>query len=122
LLASTGAAFAITTEPYWQSPSSKDKEAYVPLPMPAGVEVVDTENEGPVFANADGKTLYTWPLSGLRNGQAGDRRNSGHATCDGTIYKETTGYPSLKIARAAKRCGHRFWRRPMPSPWVNGPP
>jgi len=53
-----------------QSPSSKDKEAYVSHTMPARVKVVATENEGPVFASADGKTLYIWPLSGLRNGQA----------------------------------------------------
>jgi predicted lipoprotein with Yx(FWY)xxD motif len=94
LLAATGVASAITLEPYWQSPISKDKEGYVPAPMAAGVQVVNTENEGPVFATADGKTLYTWPLSGLRNGQAGDRRKSGLATCDGTIYKETSGFLS----------------------------
>ena len=94
LLAATGVASAITLEPYWQSSSSKDKEGHIPAPMPQGVQVVSTENEGPVFATADGKTLYTWPLSGLRNGQAGDRRNSGLATCDGTIYKETTGFLS----------------------------
>jgi len=28
--------------------------------MPARVQVVATENEGPVFASADGKTLYIW--------------------------------------------------------------
>jgi hypothetical protein len=55
LLAVTGVAFALPTEPYWQSPGSKDKEAYVPAPMPPGVQVVNTENEGPVFANADGR-------------------------------------------------------------------
>ena len=94
LLAATGVAFAIPTEPYWQSPSSKDKEGYISAPMPAGVQVVETENEGPVFATAEGKTLYSWPLSGLRNGQAGDRRKSGLATCDGTTYKETSGFMS----------------------------
>ena len=94
LLAATGVAAAIPLEPYWQSPGSKDKEGYVPAPMPAGVQVVETENEGPVFATADGKTLYSWPLSVLRNGQAGDRHKSGQATCDGTIYKETTGFLS----------------------------
>ena len=94
LLVASGVAFAIPTEPYWQSRTSKDKEGYIAAPMPAGVQVVDTENEGPVFATADGKTLYTWPLSGLRNGQAGDRRKSGLATCDGTIYKETSGFMS----------------------------
>jgi predicted lipoprotein with Yx(FWY)xxD motif len=94
LLVATGVAFAIPTEPYWQSRSSKDQEGYITAPMPAGVQVVETENEGPVFATADGKTLYRWPLSVLRNGQAGDRRKSGLATCDGTIYKETSGFMS----------------------------
>ena len=94
LWVATGVASAITLEPYWQSPISKDKEGYITAPMPAGVQVVNTENEGPVFATADGKTLYSWPLSGLRNGQAGDRRKSGLATCDGTIYKETSGFLS----------------------------
>jgi predicted lipoprotein with Yx(FWY)xxD motif len=94
LLTMTGVAGAITMEPYWQSASSKDKEAYVSELMPAGVQVVNTENEGPVFTTADGKTLYMWPLSTLRNGQAGDRPKSGKATCDGTIYKETMGYMS----------------------------
>jgi predicted lipoprotein with Yx(FWY)xxD motif len=94
LLAATGIASAITLEPYWQSRTSKDQEGYIPAPMPAGLQVVNTENEGPVFATADGKTLYSWPLSGLRNGQGGDRRKSGLATCDGTIYKETSGFMS----------------------------
>jgi hypothetical protein len=52
-----------------ESPSSKDKEGCIPAPLRAGVQVVHAENEGPVFATADGKTLYSWPLSGLRNGQ-----------------------------------------------------
>lgn len=80
--------------PYWQPKESKDREAYIPVLMPPGIQVVETELEGPVFATAEGKTIYTWPLGGLRNGNAGDRRNSGIATCDGTIYRETTGYMS----------------------------
>src|SRR5690606_31562793 len=79
---------------FWQSKDSTDKEAYLKVPMPPGVQVVDTELEGPVFATAEGKTLYTWPLSGLRSGQAGDRRNAGEATCDDTVYTETTGFMS----------------------------
>jgi predicted lipoprotein with Yx(FWY)xxD motif len=79
---------------FWQSKDSKDKDTYVKVPMPPGVQVILTELEGPVFANAEGKTLYTWGLRGLRSGQAGDRRNSGEATCDGTIYQETTGFMS----------------------------
>ena len=80
--------------PYWQAKDAKDKESYVEVPMPPGIQVVPTELEGPVFATAEGKTIYTWPLGGLRNGNAGDRRNSGVSSCDDTIYKETTGYMS----------------------------
>jgi len=94
LLVATCAAMATPGEPYWQPKSSHDKEAYLSEPLPPGIQVVATELEGPVFATAAGKTIYTWPLSGLRNGNAGDRRNSGVATCDGTIYKETTGFMS----------------------------
>lgn len=80
--------------PFWQASESTDKEAYVPVLMPPGIQVIDTELEGPVFATAEGKTIYTWPLGGLRNGDAGDRKNSGVATCDGTIYRETSGLMS----------------------------
>ncbi len=76
------------------SKDAKDQESYVKVPMPAGIQVIETELEGPVFATAEGKTIYTWPLGNLRNGNAGDRRNSGVSTCDDTIYKETTGYMS----------------------------
>ena len=80
--------------PYWQPKDSKDQETYVKVPLPAGFQVIETELEGPVFATAEGKTLYQWQLGNLRNGNAGDRRNSGEATCDDTIYKETSGYMS----------------------------
>lgn len=82
------------TGPYWQPKDAQDRESYVRVPMPPGIQVIQTELEGPVFATAEGKTIYTWPLGGLRNGNAGDRRKSGVATCDGTIYKETSGYMS----------------------------
>lgn len=79
---------------YWQSKDSKDQESYVAVPMPPDIKVIETELEGPVFATREGKTLYTWPLGGLRNGNAGDRRKSGVSTCDDTIYQETSGYMS----------------------------
>lgn len=94
LLLCAGHAPAAITGQYWQSKDSKDQEGYVKVPMPPGVKVVHTELEGPVFANAEGRTLYTWPLGNLRNGNAGDRRNSGISSCDDTIYKETSGYMS----------------------------
>ena len=51
---------------------SRATEAYVPVPMPPGFQVVATELEGPVFADAKGKTLYKWPVKAMRNGYAGD--------------------------------------------------
>lgn len=92
--AAAGQASLAATGPYWQSPDSKDREDYVREPLPPGIQVVHTELEGPVFATAEGKTIYIWPLTNLRNGNAGDRRNSGESSCNDTIYKETTGYMS----------------------------
>jgi len=78
---------------FWQAPEATDREAFLAEPMPAAIQVVPTELEGPVFANAEGKTLYIWPLRGLRNGAVGDRRNTA-STCEGTIYRETAGLMS----------------------------
>jgi len=91
---SNGMAQAAPTEPFWQAKDSKDRETSVPTPLPPGIKVMPTELEGPVFADEHGMTLYTWPLQGLRNGNLGDRRKSGVATCDDTIYQETSGLMS----------------------------
>jgi predicted lipoprotein with Yx(FWY)xxD motif len=55
-------------------------ELYVHVPIPPGFRVVDTELEGPVFADANGRTLYTWPRQELRNGAAGDNRGESECT------------------------------------------
>jgi predicted lipoprotein with Yx(FWY)xxD motif len=94
LFVGAGQLTLAATGPYWQPKDSQDRESYVRAPMPPGIQVIQTELEGPVFATAEGKTLYTWPLGGLRNGNAGDRSKSGVSTCDDTIYKETSGYMS----------------------------
>ncbi|MET0497993.1 MAG: hypothetical protein ABW106_06955 [Steroidobacteraceae bacterium] len=95
LLMAAGAAIqAAPTEPYWQAKTAKDREIPIAVPLPPGIKVMDTELEGPVFATAEGMTLYTWPLQGLRNGNLGDRRKSGVATCDDTVYQETSGLMS----------------------------
>src|SRR5690554_6214672 len=60
------------TSGYWQSADSLAMEEYVKVPMPSGFQVVVTELEGPVFADANGRTLYKWPLQNLRNGATGD--------------------------------------------------
>lgn len=47
-------------------------EAALEVIVPPGVRVVATELDGPVFADAQGLTLYRWPQMALRNGTAGD--------------------------------------------------
>ena len=58
---------------YWQAPGSTDQEAWIEEPLPPGFQVTIAPLEGPVFADASGRTLYSWPLEDQRNGQAGDR-------------------------------------------------
>jgi predicted lipoprotein with Yx(FWY)xxD motif len=60
--------------------------------MPPGFQVVHTELEGPVFADANGKTLYTWPMKALRNGSAGEQK--GKPTCDDVRHRENAGLMS----------------------------
>ncbi|GFE86470.1 COG4315 family predicted lipoprotein [Steroidobacter agaridevorans] len=85
---------ALPAEPFWQSRDNPQRETSVSVQLPPGIKVVPTELEGPVFADEQGMTLYIWPQQQLRNGNLGDRRNSGVSTCDDTIYRETSGLMS----------------------------
>ncbi|KGE05004.1 putative transmembrane protein [Pseudohaliea rubra DSM 19751] len=42
------------------------------VPLPPGFQVIVNELEGPVFADAEGRTLYEWPQHVLRNGYSGE--------------------------------------------------
>jgi predicted lipoprotein with Yx(FWY)xxD motif len=84
----------IGSAPYWQSKESTDREQFVGEPLPTGVQVVRTELDGPVYADANGRTLYNWKLKNLRNGDTGDRKKSGISTCTDEVYKETSGMQS----------------------------
>ncbi len=84
------------------------KEDYVRAPMPPGFQVVATELEGPVFADAQGRTLYMWPKRQLRNGDAGEVE--GKPTCGDEPYRENSGFLSpypkgLEMPDADKRPG-----------------
>ena len=68
------------------------KEDYIREAMPPGFQVVVTELEGPVFADAQGHTLYKWPKRDLRNGVAGEFQ--GKPTCDDKPYRENAGLMS----------------------------
>src|SRR5262249_51012840 len=65
---------------------------YVHDPLPPGFQVVATEVDGPVFADANGRTLYTWPVGSQRNGNAGEQK--GKPTCDNTKYTDNAGLMS----------------------------
>ena len=67
-------------------------ESYRPVPIPPEVRVEGTELDGPVFADAKGKTLYQWPLQLLRNGPAGDP--VGISTCKDTRTEFSAGLMS----------------------------
>ncbi len=79
----------------WQSgqfAAGRITEAYIHEPMPPGFRVVVTALEGPVFADANGKTLYSWPRRELRNGATGD--NKGESECSGAQLSVSDGYMS----------------------------
>ena len=62
------------------------------------------------FADASGRTLYKWPLKGLRNGDVGDRKNAA-SNCTSEVYTVNSGlmspYPpgfTLPDAATRKSC------------------
>ncbi len=75
-----------------QADSASTVESYVPVPMPPGFQVVISELEGPIFADAHGHTLYMWPSKKLRNGYSGEMK--GKPACYDEVRKETAGLMS----------------------------
>lgn len=67
-------------------------EQWVNVPMPPGFHVEITELEGPVFADSDGRTLYTWPLNKQRNGYSGE--TPGTPACYDEVLTVTAGLMS----------------------------
>src|SRR5690349_21176567 len=83
-----------------------EREDYIRVPMPPGFRVEATELEGPVFANAQGMTLYTWPHDTLRNGVTGDSK--GQSDCTNEKSTHTAGLmspypPGLELPDLDKR-------------------
>ncbi|ALO47405.1 hypothetical protein [Pseudohongiella spirulinae] len=91
------AASAVAQTPdrmrYWQSASSDAQESYIREDVPPGIQVIPTPLDGPVYANAQGMTLYKWPVRALRNGSTGDRANGG-SNCTDEILRVEVGYMS----------------------------
>ncbi|HEY4369662.1 MAG TPA: hypothetical protein VGN07_20680 [Steroidobacteraceae bacterium] len=78
---------------YWQSADMPEREPYRVEPMPPGFQVIVAEFEGPIFADHEGRTLYTWPLRSLRNGATGDRQTKASA-CTQEVLRVTGGLMS----------------------------
>lgn len=78
---------------YWQSAASDAQEAYFEEELPPGIQVVATALDGPVYADAQGRTLYRWPLRALRNGSTGDRKD-GPSNCTDEPLRTAVGFMS----------------------------
>jgi predicted lipoprotein with Yx(FWY)xxD motif len=83
------------------------REGYLSVPMPSGFQVEPTELDGPVFADARGRTLYQWPTKTLDKGTAGDPKDS-TSVCDNQRLTESVdlieGYPAgLQLPDLDKR-------------------
>ena len=81
-------------------------ESYREIPIPAEFHVEFTELDGPVFADANGKTLYKWPLHKLRNGYSGEP--PGTPMCYDEIVTVTAGLmspypPGIKLPEPEQR-------------------
>ncbi len=68
-------------------------EKYIHEPAPAGVKVVMSKLEGPIYSDANGRTLYQWPRKELRNGGTGDMKGAA-SICDTMVSKENVGLMS----------------------------
>src|SRR4051794_10056496 len=75
-----GLGFAAGAPARTSAVSQPAGETYRREPMPPAFHVEQSELDGPVFADAKGRTLYRWPLKDLRNGNAGEQK--GKPSCD----------------------------------------
>lgn len=66
-------------------------EAYIEEPLPPVVQVIGTEVDGPVFATAEGRTLYVWPEND-QNDQGVRGEREGKPTCTDTVTRVTAGF------------------------------
>lgn len=81
-------------------------EGYREVPMPSGFQVRTSELDGPVFADARGRTLYQWPLHKLRNGYSGEP--PGTPRCHDEVVTVTAGLmspypPGIRLPEASAR-------------------
>jgi len=97
---------ALATETVARAVIPAEREEALKVPMPADFHVEFSELDGPVFADARGRTLYTWPLTTMRNGITGDPANQ--SACNNEKQTHTAGLmspypPGLELPELNKR-------------------
>jgi predicted lipoprotein with Yx(FWY)xxD motif len=85
-------AWAVLAAGAAQAAAARETEPYIKVPMPPGFRVENTELDGPVFADASGKTLYKWPFDNQRVGTTGDPK--GEVNCTDVKTTVNTGFMS----------------------------
>lgn len=68
-------------------------ERYVREPTPPGMKVFLSKIDGPIYTDAQGRTLYQWPRKELRNGGTGDMKGAA-SICDNVKSTENIGLMS----------------------------
>ena len=86
---------------------ARAQEKYIQEAIPAGFKTLTSQVEGPIYADANGRTLYQWPRKELRNGGTGDMKGAA-SICDNVKTTENLGlmspYPAgLALPDAATR-------------------
>ena len=76
-----------------QGKAQAGTERYVEEPVPAGVKVFLSKLDGPIYTDANGRTLYQWPRKELRNGGTGDMKGAA-SICDDVKSSENIGLMS----------------------------
>ncbi len=90
VLTVSAVAFAMTAGVH--AYAAGEKEDSIRAPMPPGFQIVPSELEGPVYADAQGRTLYKWPQTNLRNGDAGEVQ--GKPACEDKVQRVNAGLMS----------------------------
>ena len=68
-------------------------EVHQPEPMPPGFQVIDTETQGPVFGDPQGKSMYIWRSVPLRAGKVGEDPNK--PSCNNERLTMSLGQESI---------------------------
>jgi predicted lipoprotein with Yx(FWY)xxD motif len=77
-----------------KDPVGKDLiEVYQPEPMPPGFQVFNTETQGPLFGDPQGKAMYIWRSVPLRAGKVGEDPNK--PACNNERLRMSVGQYSI---------------------------